>query len=146
MTSDLLTGDEISDTEISGLLQQYLTFRKARERFAKNEDRFKKVIMEALDAQGQPDDKGNRFYHLDTPLDGVAGVKRERRLSQILDEDAALEVIDRYKLHESCLETIQVINEEALLAANFSGVIPDKEMQDIYQQKETFAFVLVKDK
>lgn len=128
------------------LIKQYLQFRKGREGLQKNEDFVKKSLMELLAEEGMPDEKGNRFFDLPDPVDGIKGVKRERRSSQVMDEEFALELIRKYGLEESCLQTITVINEDGILAANFSGVIPDDEISALYTEKESFAFVLVKDK
>ena len=54
-------------------------------------------------------------------------------------------VVKKYGLEEKCLETIVVLNEDGLLAANFDGTIPDEEMKALYSEKETFALVLVKE-
>jgi hypothetical protein len=128
------------------LARQYLQFRKGREALQKNEDTIKKTLMTVLEESGEADDKGNRFYYFPESVDGVQGVKRERRLSQSLDEDAAMELIEKHNLQNSCLENIVVLNEDGLLAANFDGIISDKEMASLYDEKESFAFILVKDK
>jgi len=133
-------------SSIFDMARQYLQFRKGREGLQKNEDVIKKSIMESLTNEGSPDDKGNRFYYFPESLDDVQGVKRERRISQVMDEDAALELVAKYGLESSCLETITVLNEDGLLAANFEGKIPDSEMSALYTERESFAFILVKDK
>lgn len=128
------------------LIKQYLQFRKGREGLQKNEDTIKKSLMDLLAEEGSPDDKGNRFFELDEPIDGIKGVKRERRVSQVMDDEHALGLIKKYGLEDTCLETITVINEDGLLAANFAGLIPDSEVSTLYTEKESFAFILVKDK
>lgn len=124
---------------------QYLNYRFGREGIQKQEDIAKKEIMAGLAEYGDPDDNGSRFYYFPSKIKDVAGLKRERRVSQVMDEDAAMNLIEKYGLQESCLETITVLNEEGLLAANFSGKISDEEMQEVYSQKETFALILVKE-
>ena len=47
------------------------------------------------------------------------------------------------KLLDSCTTTIQVINEDAILAANFDGTISDDDLAKLYDESETFAFYLV---
>lgn len=128
------------------LIKQYLQFRKGREGLQKNEDFVKKSLMEVLTYEAESDEKGNSFIYLPEPMDGVEAVKRERRVSQVLDEDAALALVTKYGLEESCLETVTVLNEDGLLAANFAGIIPDDEIADLYSEKETYAFILVKEK
>lgn len=128
------------------LINQYLQFRKGREGLQKNEDIIKKSLMELLADEVDPDEKGNRVFDLPEPVDGIKGVKRERRVSQIMDENYALELIKKYGLEATCLQTITVINEDGILAANFAGDIPDDDISALYSEKESFAFVLVKDK
>jgi hypothetical protein len=138
--------NRIDMSESFDLIKQYLQFRKGREGLQKNEDHVKKSLMESLTYEVEADEKGNSFIYLPEPMDGVEAVKRERRVSQILDEDAALELIKKYGLEEDCLETITVLNEDGLLAANFAGVIADDEIAALYSEKETYAFILVKEK
>lgn len=136
------------DTSLLSLAVQYLRFRKGREAMQKNEDSLKKTVMNILDESGESDEKGNKFFHFPDPIDGVSGVKRERRVSQTIDEDFAMELIEKYQLADkyNCLETVVVLNEDGLLAANFDGIIPDSEMAKLYSEKESFAFVLIKEK
>jgi hypothetical protein len=133
------------DPEIEDYIHHYLQFRHGRERLQKNEDTAKKHLMTYLAEQGEVDDRGSSYFELEEPIDNVTGVKRERRVSQILDEDVAMEIVAKYGLEDSCLETITVLNEDGLLAANFAGVIPDEEVKRLYSEKETFAFILMKE-
>lgn len=141
------------DTTASGLSSQpdtltyqYLKIRRGREGLQKNEDLLKKELLVVLTETGDEDDKGNRFYYLDEPDQDVTGVKRERRVAQIMDSVAAMALIEKYKLQDSCIEMVPQINEDGLLAANFGGQIPDEEFASLYTEKETFALVLIKEK
>lgn len=126
------------------LAYQYLQFRKGREQFQKNEDSLKKSLMEMM--SGKEDEQGHAYFRFPEAVEGVGGFKKERRVSQIMDEDLAMKMITHYGLEESCLTTITVIDEDGLLAANFSGVIPDEAMQDLYIEKVSHAFVMLKEK
>jgi hypothetical protein len=42
--------------------------------------------------------------------------------------------------------TITEIDEDALLALNFSGELSDEEIRALYNIKETYAFVPIKEK
>lgn len=141
-------GAPISDApgNLLALGMQYLSYRHGRESLQKQEDTVKKDLMAGLAEHGQPDDHGHRFYYFPSGIGEVQGVKRERRVSQVMDEDVAMNLVEKYGLQDSCLETITVLNEEGLLAANFKGTISDEEMQEVYSQKETFALILVKER
>jgi hypothetical protein len=134
----------VSDHGPEEALQQYLQFRRAKEKFDKNAELLKKDLMSFLEHNGEKDDRKSSFYWLEEPNEDVQGIKRECRVSQSLDQEAALELIHKYGLEDECLETITVINEDGLLAANFAGVIPDDEVKALYQEKESFAFILLK--
>jgi hypothetical protein len=131
--------------DIEDAIYQYLHFRRGRERFQKNEDGLKKNLLTYLSDHGEKDDRGSTVYRIGEPADDVTGVKRERRVSQVMDEEYALELIKKHNLEDVCLETITVINEDGILAANFSGILSDVEISRLYSEKETYAFVLLKD-
>jgi hypothetical protein len=135
----------ISDHGPEVAIEQYIGFRRGKERLQKNEDILKKDLMNFLADIKEKDDRGSSFYKLEDPIDDVVGIKRERRVSQNLDEEAALELVAKYGLESSCLETITVLNEDGLLAANFAGVVPDNEIQALYSERESFAFIVLKE-
>jgi hypothetical protein len=145
--------DEAEDGEtVSGpmsTVEQYLKYRWGREGLQTLEDSTKKELMAWLESHGENED-GHRYFHLPYPVDNgktvVTGVKRERRSSSVMDADAAMALVEKYSLQETCVEMVPVLNEDALLAANFEGAIPDEEFKAIYTEKETFAFILLKEK
>jgi hypothetical protein len=134
----------VSDHGPEEAIHQYLQFRRAKEKFDKNSEILKKDLLSFLERKGEKDDRGSSYYWLEEPDDEVQGIKRECRTSQAFDEEAALELIKKYGLENECLETITVINEDGLLAANFAGLIPDAEVKALYTEKESFAFILLK--
>lgn len=123
-------------------IKLYMDYRKGRESLEKVEGDAKKRLLIWLHDHGEVDEKGSSTFTLPVPIDDVLGIKRERRVSQSLNEDAAFDLIEKYDLRDSCLETVYVINEDALLAANFAGKIPDEEIAALYSERESFAFVL----
>lgn len=141
-----LPNNNQSSAGLENLTYNYLKYRSGRESLLKLENNLKSELLAVLSEAGEEDDKGNRFYYLGGTIEDIQGVKRERRVSRTLDEDKTLEVIKKYGLENECLETITVINEDAILAANFDGKISDEEMASLYTEKETFALILVKDK
>jgi hypothetical protein len=80
--------------------------RALREETQKKEDAAKKVLMEDLDTFGDEDSKGHKIlnFHPDE-VPGLRGIKRERRVSQILDSDAAMALITSKGLESQCLTT-----------------------------------------
>lgn len=134
------------ETALDRIGREYVQFRLRREELAKVESERKSELMDYLSNLAPTDDKGNVVTSLTAPIGDVAGFKRERRVSNVLNEEAAAALIEKYGLEEECYETITVLNEDALLGANFAGKISDEEIASLYTEKETFALILVKQK
>lgn len=128
-------------------VKQYLSNRLLRERAQKVEDDLKKQLMVYLAEAGEMQEGGHRALQLDEPLEfgtkTIVGIKRQRRASTSLNSDKAMRYLEKKGLLSECTSTITVLNEDALLAANFDGRIPDKDLKSLYDESETFAFTLL---
>ena len=136
--------------DIDPLVHHYLGQRMLRERAESEESRDKKEMMEVLAEAGEETPEKHRRLpitpHPYTNSKGdqktVNGVQRQRRVNQVLDQDAAMKLLKRKKLVKECTETITVLSEDKLLAANYEGKITDEELQALYGELESFAFIL----
>ena len=131
--------------------QEYLKLRVLKENVEAQVDAMKRSLMEMLAAEGEVEgDEKHPHRVLTFPEEvsagkySVSGIKNECRVTQSLDEVAALALIKEKGLEAECLETIVVLNEDGLLAANYSKVITDEELASLYSNSESHAFVLVK--
>lgn len=128
--------------------------RVLRESSQKREDEYKKMLMTFLEAEGDVAEGGHRTYLFDQPIENtglktaptIIGIKRERREVSSLDEDRVMALLAKKDLVARCTAQVTVINEDALLAANFDGTITDKELASLYTKNESFAFVPIKQK
>ena len=128
-------------------MKDYLQNRSMRERSAREEDARKKQLMTYLEAHGDElEIPATPFvsYAKGAPTTKtIVGAKRTRRRSKSLNEDLAMALIKKKGLEETCLQTITVLDEDAILAANFEGLITDKQLADLYEEHDTYAFNLV---
>ena len=138
-------------------LTEYLGTRSMREKSALLENDHKAVLMNVLTEVGTSGDGGHRTIMLDEPVTfysypsrhdkptekKVTGIQRQRRVGQSLDEDKTLALLESKGLLIECTTTVVVIEEDKVLAANFSGAITDEELKGLYTEKETFAFQLI---
>jgi hypothetical protein len=134
---------------VGKLVREYLKSRRLRESAAEMENKFKKELMVLLETYGEKDDRGSSYLRMDDEVydprtdEPVASVKRERRVSQSIDEDAAEEILKDLGLYDRCTTTITVLDEDAILSLNFSGELPDEAVQRMYSEKESFAFKVI---
>jgi hypothetical protein len=136
-------------------LRDYLSNRSLRERSEYHEGKLKKQLMSTLETQGELEGEGHRVIELDKPEEYfavkegnpvpklVTGIKRQRRVSQSLNEERTMALLKEKGLLDSCTEVVVVLNEDAVLAANYGGQIEDDELTDLYDENETFAFYLI---
>ena len=140
--------------DLMGKLLDYLTNRSMRERSEHYEGTLKRELMTYIEQNGEEDDSGHRTVLLDDPVEfaqyksgkvqakRVTGIKRQRRASTALNEDRTLKMLKDLDLLDACTEVVVVINEDAILAANYQGQITDEALEACYDHSETFAFYL----
>jgi len=137
-------------------MKDYLLNRSMRERSAHFESVGKNTMMAELEARGVPGEN-KQTLELDEPLsfttykDGkprekiVVGCERRERTSTVLNEERAMALLEKKKLVQECTEVVTVVSEDAILAANYSGKITDKELAGLYEESTTYAFWLTEE-
>lgn len=150
--------------DLPTVVREYCLQRSMRERSAYHENNLKAGLMEVIAQSGFPDGEESQHLRLDVePVEFVSykgekgtkqtvvGIQRRKREgSMTINEDRALAFIHalpparRKKLLETCITTIQVLNEDALLGANFEKIISDEELKALYDHADpTYAFHLI---
>lgn len=147
MTTAKRTVKRTPRLDLGATMKNYLQNRSMRERSAREEDDLKKQLMTYLETHGDElEIPGEPFvsYAKGSPTTKtIIGARRTRRRSKVLNEDAAMALIKKKKLQDTCLTTVTVLVEDGLLAANFEGIIDDDQLAALYEEKDTFAFNLV---
>lgn len=138
-------------------LDDYLKTRSLRERSAWEEDLLKADLMDFLADSGDEEDGGHRSFTLDEPLGyfqhkagnlipkSVTGILRQRRESVSLNEERTMALLKAKELLDRCTKVEVVLDEDAILAANYEGIISDDDLEALYDKKESFAFYLTMD-
>jgi hypothetical protein len=137
--------------DMQAVMKDYLLNRSMRERSEYYEGALKKTMMADLEQRGAA------AVELDEPLmftsfkDGkgkekkIVGCERRERTSSSLNTEKAMALITKKKLTEECTETVVVVSEDAILAANYQGKITDKELAALYEDHTTYAFILTEE-
>jgi hypothetical protein len=140
-------------------VEEYCLNRSTRERSSVHENKLKAQLMAVLEQVGKPDgDEGeHRKLLLNKPIEfttykgekgvskTVIGIQRQyRKGSMTLNEERTIVYLTKRKMLKDCTTTQVVINEDAVLAANFEGTISDEDLKTLYDEgKPSFAFYLV---
>ena len=139
-------------------VREYLQNRSMRERSEYHEGTIKKELLALIDAAGEEVDKNRKVIELGERLpyvqykDGkavekiIVGVERRTRETKSLDEDRTVAFLRRKGLFDQCTIQTFLIDEDAILAANYDGSITDKELAALYgEPKITPAFYLTEE-
>jgi hypothetical protein len=147
----------LDPVEVAASVEEYLANRSMRERAEYHEGRIKKDLLAILEVAGEQRSETTQAIDLDGPLpythykDGkpiqkkVTGIERRKRTSNVMDEDKTMGLLRRKGLLTECTDTVVVVNEDAVLAANYAGKITDKELAALYEEKTTYAFYPTED-
>ena len=141
-------------------LRQFLVLKQEADAISDRVGKIKKELSLDVERSGYEDDKGHIWFDLPedvtvTDEDGKAitytRVKREKRVGYRLDAAAAEKVLKKHHLFKDaeeggCLRTIQVLDEEEIRKAQFKGRLSDEEIDTIFPQSVTWAFLPQKGK
>lgn len=139
--------------------QEYLLNRSMRERSAYYEDTYKKEFMAHIAEAGVPAGEHLQIT-FETPLEFVefkggkpvekkviGFERRKRKGEQTLNEERTMAYLSAKDMLAECTTTHVVLNEDAVLAANFDGRISDEDLAKLYDTGDpTYAFHLIEER
>jgi hypothetical protein len=144
--------------ELDSQVADYLLNRSMRERATFHENKYKAQFMDLLAEVGELQEGGHRVLMLDEPLvfssygasgrmteKDVVGIRRVKRETTTLNAERVMKLLEAKDMVAECTTTEVVLNEDAVLAANFEGKISDEEMAALYDKSENYAFFLVEE-
>jgi hypothetical protein len=130
--------------DLEAQAKQYIFFKKQVEYFESELKLLKEKIFEVVDTKGEVDGNGNIFVELPNEIDGVTMLQKQRRVSRKIDPQMADNLIVSKGLETELYKTIQIIDEDALMAALYEGKLTEEEVDLMYPQKIVWALILNK--
>ena len=130
--------------DLESQAKQYIFFKKQVEYFESELKSLREKLFEDIDANGEVDGSGNLFVELSSEIDGVTMLQKQKRVSRKIDPQMADNLIVSKGLESELYKTIQVIDEDALMAALYEGKLTEEEVDLMYPQKIVWALILNK--
>lgn len=90
---------------------------------------------------GDVDEDGNQWFNLPTEVEGIASLKRERRVAQTLDMNEAERILKEKGLYDQCITMQPTLDEAALMQAVADDLITDEDLDAMFPKKISYAFV-----
>lgn len=122
----------------------YINLKRQIDDLKKLQDGAKARLMKVVEEFGEEDDKGHLWFDLPEEFEGYKGMQRQKRISQKPDIDTAEELLREAGLYDKCIEMVPSINEDAVMAAYYDGLLDENDIDRMYPKSVTWAFVPVK--
>lgn len=131
-------------------LDEHLRSRELAESAKRMQEKYRDLLKGHIIDSVEPDADGHRWFFLsdetEDPYIGPDGrviesLKVEKRSSISLDEEVAEDRLKELGLLDQCIETVEVLDEDKILALNFEDKLSDEDLALMYKEgKATFAF------
>lgn len=125
-------------------VSQFITLRGRIDDLSKERDSIKADLSELVDIIGEPDEKGNLWLRLPHEVDGFTSLQRQRKVSQSLDEDTAMELLKAKGLYDRCYAMLPALKEDEVMACLYEGLITEEEVDKMFPKKVSYAFLTSK--
>ena len=125
--------------------QQYIFYKKQVDYFQQQMKNLREDLFSKIEESGETDDKGNILFELPEEIEGVKSMMKQRRVTRKIDEDVAFDIIDEKGLRDKLIKVVEVIDEDALMAALYSDELTEEEIDEMYPQTVVWALVMKKD-
>ena len=148
---------DVGGDDLRIIVGEYLQNRSMRERSDYHETRIKRELLELLEVAGEPVEANKQTLTLEDALPytqykngkavkkTVVGIERRVRVAKRMSDEAALALLTKKGLVEECTTTVVVVDEDAIVAANYANKISDEELAALYTDHITPAFYLTEE-
>jgi hypothetical protein len=134
----------IDKDDVLSQAQQYAFFKKQVEYFQEQMKSIREELFTHIEENGETDDKGNIIFELPQEIEGFTSITKQRRVTRKIDEDIAFDIIDEKGLRDKLIKVVEVIDEDALMAALYSDELTEEEIDEMYPQNVVWALVMNK--
>lgn len=126
------------------LVRQNITLKDRIDSTVAIQNDIKEKLRDGLKQLGEVDDRGHVVVEVNDDLTGIKKVINQRKVSKSLDMSVAEEILKEKGLHERCVTMIPVLDEEAIMAAYYEGLVTEEDIDNMFPAKVTWALVMSK--
>jgi len=129
----------LTEGALPDYLEAYLSSKDTADDLGKRIADQKATMMALLEAEGAENERGHRSIQ----VEGVATITRERRVSETLNEEAAIRWLEKQGMRDKVVKqvTIEEFDYDAFMEVLFDKKAPQKLVDSMYDRNETFAFL-----
>jgi hypothetical protein len=133
---------QMNIVEMVDLVRQNATLKDRIDSALSIQNEVKTKLREGLKELGEPDDNGHIVVEVNDDVTGIKKVVNQRKVSKSLDMNVAEEVLKEKGLHDRCVMMVPVLDEEAIMAAYYEGLVTEEDIDKMFPAKITWALVI----
>lgn len=129
------------DGDINSKFAEYSRIKKLVDEFSLRQKELRDELMVDLEFNGLEDEKGHLWIELEREIDGYSSLQRQRKVSRKLDQEFSEKLISSRGLVDKCYKMIPVLDEQAIMAAHYEGLLSEDEIDSMFPMSVSYAFV-----
>lgn len=134
----------VTPDDIAGQVKEFLYIKKNIDQLDTRAKELRDKLFSHLDEDGYEDDKGNVQLELDSDVDGVVRLEKQRRVTRKLNEPKADEILTELGLKDEIFVMTPVLDEDKLMAAFYEGKITEEQLDDMFPANVVWALRTLK--
>lgn len=125
--------------------RDFISLKSRIDGLTKQQNVLKEELNQYVIENGEEDERGHVSVALPSEVEGYTSIKRQRRVTQGLDIDAAILILTKKGLAERCIKAVPTVAEDEVMAALYEGKLTEQDIDTMFPKKITWAFVPTKD-
>lgn len=131
-------------TSVLAIVREYSGVRQQGDLIKAREAELKKRLSSIVEEFGEADEKGHLWLPLAESTGGYVSLQRQRRVSRTLDGEKAARILAGAGISDKCYRMEPVLDQDAVMAALYEGELTDDQIDEMWPQKISYAFVPVR--
>lgn len=128
-------------TNLVNNTRQFLFLKEEIGSLSSRQSEIKSRLLSELD-ELDADDRGHKVFEFEDIAIGKVKVTKQRRVVKPLDMEIAEKILTARGIRDSCVKTITVLDDAAIMAAYYSGYLTEEDIDAMFPQKESFALLV----
>lgn len=127
---------------LAGKFRTWLGIKAQVTSLTKDQNKLRDELKAEVETSGYEDDKGHIWLEFPAPIDGYASLKSEKRVTELLNEEVAETILKKKGILEECLyQPPPQLDPDEIRKQFYAGNITKRELDRIFTQQVTYAFV-----
>ena len=118
--------------ELSVAVGEYVRIKESMSQMESRSKELRDKIFASIDAEGELESSGSYSLYLDSEIEGVVRLEKQRRAIRKINEERADAIIEETGIGDDVYEMKRVINEDNLMAAMFQGKITEEQLDAMF--------------